>query len=398
MTAYVRITCTLVLLTTASPLWAQQVDWSRVFGTPEQDWGHSLVVDKHGNIAVAGGRGIGSAGGRLHVIKVDRDGKLLWEKDLGPKVSKPGRDPAKFYKFSMTSSGDGGYFVGGGKNPRSKLWGGRMLHKLDSEGNLVWEQEFIEKNAFVTYLGMASKPDGTAIQVGAYNKDPRGEFGSQAWVLITDKEGKRVFGTDWGADLNDDACSVVFLPQGGFAAGGMTVSWGAGGPDFFVTRADKKNDLLWHKEFGGKEPDELQVIEAMPNGQILVAGSTLSFGNGAKDMYVVKVSEEGDALWEQTFGTPRDDIAYALAATPDGGILVAGTSVLGAENKSDIVVMELDDAGNRVWSASLGGAQDDGAYGLAATEHGIFYLTGFTASEGKGKRDLYLVKFRRPGF
>lgn len=393
MNRYIRLIAALTCLV-AWQLNAREVDWVRLYGSTEHDWAHSVAVAPDGTIAVAAGWNIGPGSGHLKVFKLDPNGTLLWDKDMGPKVSKADRDPALYYRFALAVTGKGELLVAGGKNPRSKLWGGRMLHKLDPDGNLVWEREFVEKNAFITYTDLAVRPDDSIVLVGRYDRDPFGEFGSQCWIQTTDPEGVPVFHTDWGADRAEDANSVALLPQGGFVIGGMTLSWGAGSADFFLTRVDEKNDLLWHHEFGGKEPDEIHDVATLPNGEIIAAGYTMSFGKGGKDMYVVKTDPEGAAMWERSFGTPQDDTAYAVTVTGDGRIVVAGTGVLGALKSTDIVIMELDDAGNHVWSTSMGGAQDDGAYGLASGPDGSVYVVGFTASSGAGKRDIYIVKLR----
>ncbi|MCD6462342.1 MAG: hypothetical protein J7L52_01415 [Thermotogae bacterium] len=38
----------------------------------------------------------------------------------------------------------------------------------------------------------------------------------------------------------------------------------------------------------------------------------------------MKIDEVGNMIWQKTLGGSDDDIAYSIAAAPDGGYIVAG--------------------------------------------------------------------------
>ena len=77
---------------------------------------------------------------------------------------------------------------------------------------------------------------------------------------------------------------------------------------------------------GGDGDDRAHAVAPLSDGGFVVVGETASFGQGAADVFVFKVDERGDVVWQRTFGGTDIDIGYAVAVTPDGGCVVAGES------------------------------------------------------------------------
>ena len=65
------------------------------------------------------------------------------------------------------------------------------------------------------------------------------------------------------------------------------------------------------------------------DGAIVVAGFGGSFGSTDFDAFVVKLDADGDTIWCRVFRGPSgfDDRATGIAATPDGGLIVVGSSI-----------------------------------------------------------------------
>ncbi len=70
-----------------------------------------------------------------------------------------------------------------------------------------------------------------------------------------------------------------------------------------------------------------------------------------------------EKVWDKTFGGTSDDQLYSMIATSDGGVLLAGDSSSGQNgNKSapnrgsnDYWVVKVDENGNKVWDKTFGG-------------------------------------------
>ena len=76
------------------------------------------------------------------------------------------------------------------------------------------------------------------------------------------------------------------------------------------------------KKYGGERDDELRKIIQVNDGFIIV-GSTSSYGRGGWDVWLIKIDENGNEIWDKTCGTR--DREFANAVVSDGSYyLIAG--------------------------------------------------------------------------
>lgn len=86
--------------------------------------------------------------------------------------------------------------------------------------------------------------------------------------------------------------------------------------------------------------------------------------------------------WVIQFGTKKDDNASAIAVSPSGRIIVAGTTegLLGAESfgEDDIWVAAFDTLGGLLWLRQFGGPDDEAVNALAVSDAGEIFVAGRT--------------------
>ena len=150
--------------------------------------------------------------------------------------------------------------------------------------------------------------------------------------------------------------------------------------------------------FGGGEDDFAHAVIQTIDGGYVIAGETQSFGAGGRDFWLIKTDASGNQLWTSTFGGPADDVAYALAQTSDGGLVVAGSSAQDAGSKTDFLLIKTDSSGNQQWSqryANPNGGSDDVAYAVRQTADGGYIIAGST--DGPDGQNVWLVKTNAGG-
>ncbi|MGB9842411.1 MAG: hypothetical protein ACPLKZ_06815 [Candidatus Bathyarchaeales archaeon] len=81
---------------------------------------------------------------------------------------------------------------------------------------------------------------------------------------------------------------------------------------------------MWTQTYGGSSSDFGRAVVQTSDGGFAIAGSTLSFGAGFDDAWVVRTDANGRLLWNQTFGGVGFDHAEALVVASDGGLVIAG--------------------------------------------------------------------------
>lgn len=93
---------------------------------------------------------------------------------------------------------------------------------------------------------------------------------------------------------------------------------------------------IFRKIIGGNKNDVAYSVQQTNDGGYIVAGYTESFGKGEKDIYILKLDKRGVVIWEKTFGGSKDDVAYLIQQTNDGGYIVAGYTKSLGNGEADI--------------------------------------------------------------
>jgi len=201
-----------------------------------------------------------------------------------------------------------------------------------------------------------------------------------------------------GGSGKDEASDVKILDDGSVAISGHTdSSFGTivsshGQEDFLIVKLDSDLNLQWWKTFGGSKRDIAEAIALTADGGYLLAGLTESAdgdvtnNNGIGDFWVIRLSTEGELIWERTLGGSGQDHAYDVLEKPSGNIVVAGYTrsadgdVSGYDWGEDFWIVELDSEGNMVSQWVVGAYRsEDCAQKLYLGEDGSIYAVGYFA-------------------
>ena len=200
---------------------------------------------------------------------------------------------------------------------------------------------------------------------------------------------------DWGR--KEYGLSAVITRDHGVAITGYCNknNFSDSGWDAFVLKLDAKGNVLWNKTIGGTAQDDGRNIIENKLGELLIAGCTRSFGIGLYDVYINKLTPQGDLIWAKTYGTVTDDIAYAITAT-NNGFAFAGTS-----NGLKPFVTKCDSSGAVLWSKTIESSTlASGSLGafnsIVQTSDNGFALTGYTRTATRGY-DIINVKLSFSG-
>lgn len=87
--------------------------------------------------------------------------------------------------------------------------------------------------------------------------------------------------------------------------------------DIELVKKDANGKLLWKKIIGGTSYDKFGQLVRTNDGSYIVVGSTSSFGKGNYDVLAVKVSSEGEILWQKTYGEFLNDYGLRISLIED---------------------------------------------------------------------------------
>jgi len=321
---------------------------------------------------------------------------ITWDKTFGGS----GDDEA----WSLIQTTDGGYAVAGRTRSEGAKdaddWNSWVIN-LDKQGNQVWDRIYGESGDDWAGSLIQTTDGGYAVagvtkSVVGYTKSV-GAGGQDFWVIKLDVQGNEVWDRTYGGSANDGAYSIIQTTDGGYAVAGYTKTKGAGKEDFWVIKLNKQGKMIWDRTYGGSGDDWAESLIQTTEGGYVVVGNTGSKGAGKEDFWVIKLNKQGKMIWDRTYGGIGDDLANSLIQTTDGGYAVAGRTDSKGAGKNDCWLIKLDEQGNQVWDKTYGGSNNDQANSLIQTTDGGYAIAGDTKSKGAGIIDAWIIKLDSKG-
>jgi hypothetical protein len=272
------------------------------------------------------------------------------------------------------------------------LW----LLKTDESGAILW-QKTIGNVASEMPNDIEATPDGGYIIAGQHS-DPASANTYDFLIVKTDGEGTVEWQKILGGTGYDVAHSIHATPDGGYIVAGESNSAdgdatpGVGMMDFWVLKLSSEGNIVWQKKLGGTQNDTAFNIQLTADGGYAVAGVTESnngdvMGNhGSNDYWLVKLDSNGNKQWQKTYGGTSIDYGVCMTSAPDGGFVLSGFvfsndgDVTGNHGAGDMWVVKTNATGTIQWQKSLGGTNNEVAYDVIATQDGGYLLGGYAMS------------------
>ncbi|NIF03890.1 T9SS type A sorting domain-containing protein [Chryseobacterium sp. Tr-659] len=173
------------------------------------------------------------------------------------------------------------------------------------------------------------------------------------------------------------------------------------GYDFHLVKLNQQGDQAWEKYFSGSNHDYLSATVTTQDGGFLLAGTSYSGkgldkkeeSKGGSDIWLIRINEFGDELWQKTLGTPSDEEARAVIQTTDLGFFVAGNVQNASKGygSKDVWITRLDKNGKELSQLTLGGKGLDEVEKMIPTKDGGALLGVYSRSSevkaGSGEQD-----------
>ena len=321
--------------------------WQKTLGGTDYDMNFSIQQTTDGGYIAAGyatsndGDITGNHGvADFMISKLSDSGDLLWQKILG------GLDDDEAFSIQQTT--DNGYIVAGytysanGDITENKGGYDAWIVKLSDTGTLLWQKTF-GGTGYDEAHSIKQTADGGYIFAGyttSLDGDTSGNHGGyDAWIVKLSDTGTLLWQKTLGGSTIDYATSIQETTDGGYIFAGFTtsnngdVTGNHGEYDVWIEKLSNTGSLLWQKVLGGTNIDYAQSIQLTTDGGYIVAGFTTSnngdvTGNhGAHDAWIIKLSNEGNLLWQKALGATDIDYADSVQQTTDGGYIVSGYTV-----------------------------------------------------------------------
>ena len=180
-------------------------------------------------------------------------------------------------------------------------------------------------------------------------------------------------GYDYGRDIKQDTDT-------GYVVTGSSSSFISSQADVYILKVDQLGNFEWSINYGGEGSDWGQSIAVTNDSTYAIAGYTNSFGAGGFDFYLLRLDENGQLIWQNTYGGSDWDKAYGLIQTPDSGFVMAGETYSYDNGNLSAFVVRTDKNGDTLWTYVEEGSSESFFRDVSIAGDSIVLAGGFYSS------------------
>jgi hypothetical protein len=388
--------------------------WAKHIGGTANEFVESIYQDLQNNVYITGwfdgsadfdpGAGtftMGSTGiTDAFICKLDKDGNFIWAKQFSGNNEVSARD--------LVTDENGGVYVTGSFKLIADLDPGASTYtlssagnydayicKLSANGNFVWAKR----------IGQSGWDEGSALEFSSAHVFISGQFSN-----------------------------VCDLDPG---LGSFPVS-SNGGKDMFLIKLDTLGVFKWGGSMGGAFGDNCQDLTTDTLGNIYATGYFEAISDfdpglgsyslsavGSEDIFIMKIDPLGVFLWARAMGGPSQDNGRGIAVA-NGNVYTVGMFSetadlnpnenyefnLTSSGNAEIFMSQLDEFGNFITVAAMGGPGSDVAMSVDVDSTGGVYMYGafggystqpadfdpgaatYTLASNNATYDIFLAKYK----
>lgn len=196
---------------------------------------------------------------------------------------------------------------------------------------------------------------------------------------------------NFGGGNNDYAYNSTVTKDGDVIIVGSTESFGSGTldtSDNYILKLDRSGNVLWSKTVGSASLEELYWVESTEDSAFVVCGTIRKLPNFPNELEVFKIDDSGNVLWKKRYTITGSEVAHCIRSVPGGFLLICETD---NGTDYDFAVIRLDLNGDVLWNHTYGTNEFDIPIHAERTSDGG-YLIGGNSRVGNYYSSVYLVK------
>jgi hypothetical protein len=378
--SFAQISGTIYLDDTSANISDTDVIWAKTYGgTADDRTFYALPVDD-GYLVVGSSASVITSKTVGWVMRLDREGYILWNQTF---LNGDGTEVRHAVALTNGFLLVGNQFLSGDVNG--------YVARIDDEGNLLWEKTLGGEKVDKLFSGIGTEDAFTVFGLTySYNDDE-----SAAWIVQLDSAGDVVWNKTFGQSANSALRTAVLAHDGGYVAAGYVDTENSGNYNFYLLKVDSDGCEVWNKTYVGADSEKAYSLAKAADGYIVV-GERQSTVTGT-DAWVIKVDSQGNRLWDKTIcGADADSPAYITPAR-DGGYLITGFTFSFGQGQRDFWLLKITDQGQVVFSCTHGNEAFQEAYCVIEKSDNKYIIVGWTDPPnqpeliGKATYDFYVV-------
>lgn len=187
-------------------------------------------------------------------------------------------------------------------------------------------------------------------------------------------------GPDYGAFFD-----IVLTGDGNVLAVGATnhLHFPPYSGDALFMKLTLNGDVLWERTWGGEGYEQAWAVARAEDGGYYIFGETDSYGAGDRDFFLLKIDEDGNENWYRTYGRLNREWPYGMLVLANGDILIFGITETLTGNGREQYALRLGPEGEVIWEYVGEDPEEEIVLDALETEEGDIVLTVNVGEDGK---------------
>jgi Tol biopolymer transport system component len=149
-------------------------------------------------------------------------------------------------------------------------------------------------------------------------------------------------------------------------------------------------DVLWERTWGGGGYEQADSVVLAGDGGYYIFGETDSYGAGDRDFFLLKITKDGAEEWFETYGRTRREWPYGMLHLSNGELLIYGFTESIAGGRDEYAIRVAQD-GDIIWEYTVESPGEELVLDALETPEGDLVLAVSVEEDGK------LVKLEADG-
>ncbi len=260
--------------------------------------------------------------------------------------------------------------------------------KFDTDGNIIWSFTYgSEKNEYVN--NMIRYNDDYFIICGDVTDPSNGNV--NGFLLKINSEGEQDWLVEYGfININEDFYGLTKMSNGEIAVTGFRTADTGTGNDVLVVRYDLTGAVT-QKIFFGEDVNDygMGIVEGADNSLYVSGDRLIDAAN--YNAFLAKIDADGNIIWDHMNGFSFNNGCKTIMKNSSGNIMLVGESAIDISPVFNIMVSEIDTAGNFLWTKWVGESGAEAGYDISEPKPGIYFITGFGYNYEALNNDIIFV-------
>lgn len=336
--------------------------WKRTFGGQTAFDCQKVLQTNDDGYFLVGSREVGSGiSESVHIVRLDLDGNELWSQTY----QQGWEDKA----FDALLTADGGLFIAGQTRERPTSDINAFLLKINPFGETQWFKTYgdeLDNNA----VSITAAENTLALAGYATNAETEAR---NFYLIKTDLEGELIFDKQLGGLDEEEARDIIAVEDGYLLAGYIEYVSSSKQRDMYVVKVDENGELRWSRALGGFEYEDAKAIAQTSDGNFIVAGNK----GVTEDFCAFSLNADGVEQWERQYELDFEQVCTDVFSNEDGTIILGGSTIDEDGINIDLAILKVSAEGNLIWSRQYGDEEwKDEASSIIATSDGGYAIAG----------------------